>query len=130
MWIYFVIAGLLGGIIGGMGMGGGTLLIPILTIFLGLGQHLSQGINLIVFIPLSLVAIIIHMKNKLIDYKAFFYVMVPAIMSSVLFSYLSNGLNAKVLKLIFAIFLIIVGIIMLIIAIKNRPKKLTKRLGI
>ena len=32
--IYFGVAGLVSGVVAGMGMGGGTLLIPILTIFL------------------------------------------------------------------------------------------------
>lgn len=130
MWYYFVIAGFLGGIIGGMGMGGGTILIPILTIFLGVSQHVSQGINLIVFLPLAAVAVAIHAKHKLIDYKLFFYVIVPAILSSVFFSYLSNSTNQNILKLIFAIFLIVMGIVLFVVAILNRPRKLTKKLGI
>ena len=32
-FIVYMFAGLAGGILGGMGMGGGTVLIPILTIF-------------------------------------------------------------------------------------------------
>ena len=44
-----IIIGILGGIIGGMGMGGGTLTIPLLTIFLNYEQLKAQGINLIRF---------------------------------------------------------------------------------
>ena len=46
-----ILAGIVGGIIGGMGMGGGTLLIPILTIFLDVPQKNAQAINLVAFIP-------------------------------------------------------------------------------
>ena len=53
----------LGGIIGGMGMGGGTLLIPLLTLAAGVEQHLAQAINLMSFVPMSIVALIIHKKN-------------------------------------------------------------------
>lgn len=130
MWYYFVLAGLIGGIVGGMGMGGGTLLIPILTIFLGLSQHLSQGLNLIVFIPTAVFAIIIHAKNKLIDYRLFFFIVVPAICSSILFSYLANSLKDVSLKVFYAVFLIMVGLIMLALSIKNSKKSFTKRLGI
>ena len=130
MWYYFVLAGLIGGIVGGMGMGGGTLLIPILTIFLGLGQHLSQGLNLIVFIPTAIFAIIIHAKNKLIDYRLFFYIVVPAICSSILFSYFANSLKDVNLKTFYAVFLIVVGVIMFSLSIKNSKKSFTKRLGI
>ena len=63
MWVLRIIAGILGGIAGGMGMGGGTLTIPILTIFLSVGQLEAQGINLVAFIPMSIVALIIHAKN-------------------------------------------------------------------
>ena len=65
-FILYAIAGISSGIIAGMGMGGGTLLIPILTILLGVEQRISQGINLIVFVPMSIVALIIHCKRKFI----------------------------------------------------------------
>ena len=64
MIILYALTGFLAGILGGMGMGGGTLLIPILTIFLGFKQKNAQAINLLVFIPMSLFALIIHIKNK------------------------------------------------------------------
>ena len=37
-WLYLILSGVVSGILGGMGMGGGTLLIPILTIFLNFAQ--------------------------------------------------------------------------------------------
>ena len=40
-----VVFGLISGVFGGLGMGGGTLLIPLLTIFLDYPQKLAQGIN-------------------------------------------------------------------------------------
>ena len=130
MWVYLILAGLLGGIIGAMGMGGGTLLIPILTIFLGLSQHLSQGINLLVFVPFAVVAIIIHAKNKLLDYKTFLYVIIPAVLSSICFSFVSNKISSATLKFVFAIFLIVVGFVMLLSVFIKRKKKLTERMGI
>ena len=51
--LYLFLAGLVSGIVGGMGMGGGTLLIPILTIFLDFAQKSAQGINLLFFIIVS-----------------------------------------------------------------------------
>lgn len=133
MWYLFIIAGLCAGLIGGMGMGGGTLLIPILTLFLGIGQHLAQGLNLLVFIPTGILAIIVHAKNKLLDYKTFFYIIVPAISASVGFAFLANSLDAHILKIIFGCFLVVIGLVMLIVAIKNCVKskqKLTDNLGI
>ena len=50
-YVWYVLAGIVSGVIAGMGMGGGTLLIPILTIFFALSQTLAQGINLFSFLP-------------------------------------------------------------------------------
>jgi uncharacterized membrane protein YfcA len=50
MFALYILVGIIGGVLGGMGMGGGTLLIPMLGIFFGLEQHVAQAINLISFI--------------------------------------------------------------------------------
>ena len=55
----------LSGIIGGMGMGGGTLLVPLLS-FMDLEQKTIQAINLISFLPMCCIALGVHAKNKLI----------------------------------------------------------------
>ena len=108
--IYLMIAGFLSGIIGGMGMGGGTLLIPILTIFLNFQQKNAQAINLLAFIPMSLGSLIIHMKNKLVDFKVGIPIIITGIVFSILGSCLASILNNQLLQKIYAIFLLIVGV--------------------
>ena len=130
VWWYLVLAGLFGGLCGGMGMGGGTLLIPILTMFLGIDQHLAQGLNLLVFIPTGIIAVIIHMKNKLIDYKTFFIVVVPAIITAVCAALFVGRLKSEVLTICFGVFLLIISLFELYNAIKttvqNKKKKQPK----
>ena len=67
--LFLILFGFIGGVLGGMGMGGGTLLIPLLTIGLKLSQQNSQAIKLLAFLPMSIIALIIHTKNKLVNYK-------------------------------------------------------------
>ena len=67
-FIFYIVAGAVSGIIAGMGMGGGTVLIPLLTMLTSLSQHKAQGVNLISFIPMAIVVLIIHVKNKLINF--------------------------------------------------------------
>lgn len=117
MWYYLIVAGLCGGIVGGMGLGGGTLLIPILTIMFGMGQHMAQGINLLVFIPTAIVALIIHAKNKLLDFKAFFIVIIPAIVSAVVCAICVRNIEGEMLKVVFGWFLIVLAIYEIIVAI-------------
>ena len=59
-----ILIGMISGIVSGTGMGGGTILIFLLTFMMGIEQHVAQATNLIFFIPTSIVAIIINIKNK------------------------------------------------------------------
>ncbi len=105
-----ILFGLISGVLGGMGMGGGTLLIPMLTIFLNFDQHLVQGINLIVFLPMAVVALIFHFKNKLVDVKKSWIIMVTGVATGIGGAVLSQMVDSKNLKIYFAIFLILLGI--------------------
>ena len=121
--VNLVIAGLVSGVVGGMGMGGGTLLIPILSIFLGFSQKSAQGINLLVFIPMSIVAIIIHIKNKLIDFKVGVPIIISGIIFSVIGSIIANGLSNNNLRVYFGVFLFLVGVFQFIQTILNSRQK-------
>lgn len=107
MEIFF---GFIAGIITSLGMGGGTILILLLTIFLNINQHVSQATNLIFFIPTSIISVIINIKNKKINFKIakqiIFYGIIGAIIGSIVSMYLPN----KKLKKIFGIFLFIIAI--------------------
>lgn len=64
-----ILIGMLSGFVSGMGMGGGTILILCLSMFMGVEQHIAQATNLVFFIPTSIVAIITNIKQKYIDFK-------------------------------------------------------------
>ena len=112
MIIWEIIGGLIGGLTGGMGMGGGTLLIPILTLLAGFKQLEAQGINLISFIPMSIVALILHFKNKLVRFKQTYWLAIIGV-----------HINSTALKKIFALFLIAIGIWQTIELVKEFKKK-------
>ena len=112
-----ILFGFLAGIIGGMGMGGGTVLVPLLS-FLDLPQKTIQAINLISFLPMCCVALIFHAKNKLIQTKHVWWLIIPAIAMAVVGALFADKADNKVLRLSFAIFLIAVGVWQLVVAIK------------
>ena len=68
-FLVWLTAGIAGGVLGGMGMGGGTVLIPILTIFCGVPQHMAQSVNLLTFLPMSALSLRVHAQNGLLDTK-------------------------------------------------------------
>lgn len=112
-------------------MGGGTLLIPILTIFFDFKQQLAQGINLLAFLPCSIVSLIIHCKNKLVDFKIGIPIIISGVIASVVGSILATNINSKILKQIFGVFLLAIGVFQLVMIIqnliKNKNKKPTKK---
>lgn len=128
-YIFLVIAGMAGGLIGGMGMGGGTLLIPILNIFLHVPQHIAQWINLISFVPMAVIALIIHIKHKLVDHKKILIVLIPAIGTAIIASLLAVKAAPDILRRLFGGFLILMGLYSLIMnyieckKIKNKEQE-------
>lgn len=116
-FVWFLIIGIISGVIAGMGMGGGTLLIPMLTLLMSVDQNLAQGINLIVFIPMAIVVCVIYFINKLVDFKNFLLIVIPAVIVSVLGSLVSFSVDKNVLRLIFGLFILLLGLIQLVLLI-------------
>jgi len=105
-----VIIGFVCGILSGFGIGGGTLLMMYMVNFTQLTQQGAQGINLIYFIPTSILALLSHIKNKLVDFKIAVPAMITGSVSTVGASFLASVMDTGILKKIFSVFLIIVGI--------------------
>ena len=123
MIFWEIVGGLVGGLVGGMGMGGGTLLIPILTLFAGFQQLEAQGINLISFIPMSVIALILHFKNKLVRFKETYWLAIIGAGVSLLSALIAVHINNNILKKIFAVFLIGIGVWQIIELVKEFKNK-------
>ena len=117
--VWYGVAGVLGGVLGGMGMGGGTVLIPLLNIFYGVGQHTAQAVNLISFIPMAIVALIFHLKNKLIEFDKLLLIIVPGVIACILGCYVARAITGDLLRRCFGGFLILLSILQLILQIKK-----------
>ncbi|MBE7075666.1 MAG: sulfite exporter TauE/SafE family protein [Clostridiales bacterium] len=110
-YFFYCLAGLTSGVFGGMGMGGGTLLIPILTIFLGMDQKLAQGLNLLTFLVMAIFSIFIHYKNGYIVTKNIFWIIFFGVIFSVGGSVVMSFLPSKILKMVFGAFLCVLAIV-------------------
>ena len=104
------ISALLSGIIGGMGIGGGAILIPALTLILHFPQKQAQLINLIYFIPTAVTALFGHIKNKRIEKNILPLAISFGLIGCALGSAAALWLNEKMLKKFFGIFLVFMGI--------------------
>lgn len=118
-----IITGIISGFVTSLGMGGGSILILILTSFLNVKQQTAQAANLIFFIPTAIVAIIIHFKNKNADKEVGKKLIFPSIIGAGVGAYLTKLVDAKSLRKYFGIFLLVIGILEMIITIKNIIKR-------
>lgn len=105
-----ILIGGLSGIFSGIGMGGGTILIFLLTTFAGLEQHIAQATNLIYFIPTAISAIIVNYRNKNINAKLAIYVSICGIIGAIIGSIISVNIKVGILRKLFGIFLIFIAI--------------------
>ena len=110
MTLWNIIASVGSGLLGAMGFGGGGILIIYLTQILKYGQLKSQGINLIFFIPSAITALVIHVKNKLIDFKKILPLIISAIPGVAAGLYLTTVISGKMLSKIFGVLLILMGL--------------------
>ena len=104
-----ILIGMISGTVAALGMGGGTVLILLFGIFSSLDQHLIQGTNLIFFIPTSITAIIMNVKNKTINYKMAFIISLLGCIGAIIGSKLSFKFDSKSLKKYFGIFLLVIA---------------------
>lgn len=109
MNIVLIITGIVFGIIGGMGMGGGVILIPALTLIFSFSQHGAQALNLAIFFPMAIAAIILHFKHKLIRLKSAVKLIIGGLPGAALGAYLAILLDENTLRIAFGVFLILVA---------------------
>lgn len=105
-----ILVGIVSGIVSGLGMGGGTILITFLTCFLKVNQIVAQASNIIFFVPTSIIATIVNVKNHTLKWKIAIPLVITGIIGASLGSILANNINTALLKKAFAIFLMFIAL--------------------
>lgn len=118
-----ILIGIISGIVSGMGMGGGSILITILTCFFDISQKVAQSTNIIFFIPTSIVATIVNMKSKIIKWKIAILLTVSGMAGAVLGANLAVKLEIGILRKVFSIFLMGIAIYEIIYWYRKYIKK-------
>lgn len=119
--LFFI--GLAAGIISGMGMGGGAILIPALFLTLKPEQHIAQSVNLLFFVPTAIIALIIHIRNRLVDFKIAVPIILSGIFGSLAGSWLAVVLAEGSLKKLFGVFLLVMSVYEMLRKDKNGKRK-------
>ena len=93
-----------------MGLGGGTVMIPVLVLLLGFTQHQAVGTSLAVMIPpVTLPAVIEFYRKGHVDLRIAIWIAMGFLAGAYLGGFVANKLNDNALKLIFGFILIYVG---------------------
>lgn len=104
-----IIFGIIAGMVTGLGMGGGTILILLLSLFMDLEQHMAQATNLVFFVPTSLAAIFINIKQKNVDGKVALIISIFGVIGAMIGAIISEKISSHALRKYFAIFILIIA---------------------
>lgn len=115
--------GLAAGIVSGMGIGGGSILIPALVLIIKPEQHIAQSVNLLFFIPTAAVALMIHIKNRRVDFRLALPIIISGLIGAYLGTRMAVNLPGAALKKWFGLFLLVMGIYEMLRKEKGKIKK-------
>lgn len=119
-FFFDTLAGAATGVITGFGIGGGTLLILWLTMVRGADQLAAQGINLLYFLPSAVCALVSHIKNRRVLWRAVIFGTVAGVPVTVFAALFAAGIDTSILRRIFGGFLIVVGVSELLRGMRKR----------
>ena len=107
--------GALAGVLAGLlGVGGGIIMVPLLVLAFGLDQKVAQGTSLAVIIPTAIVGTFTYARGRNLDWRIAVFVAVGALLAAFFGATLAQRLPSLLLKHLFAVLMILVGLRMLI----------------
>lgn len=103
-----------------LGVGGGTLMVPFLTLVVGLSQHEAEATSLLVVLPTAVVASIVLQRRGVGDLPVALRFGAVGAAGGVLGALAALAIPGKTLRLIFALFLLVVAARMIRDAVVSR----------
>jgi uncharacterized protein len=113
--VLYIILGLAAGIFSGVfGLGGGTILIPVLVYLFGLTQHQAQGTTLAIMIPpIGLLAALRYYYSGNVKLGMAGFICLGFFFGGLIGANLVQNLSDPMLKRLFGIFLLFVSVEMI-----------------
>lgn len=109
-WLLPFLCGLGASVISAWGVGGGTLLLLVMTLFLGVDQRSAQGINLLFFLPTAVSALVCHAKNGYLDKPTLKSAVPTAVAAALIGAWAATAVDVAVLRKPFGIYLLASGV--------------------
>ncbi len=112
-----IVSGLLAAL---CGVGGGIIMVPAFTMFLGLPHKVAVATSMAVIVPTALAAVSQHIKNDFVDWRVFMSTAIAASLMSFIAADYVKKLSNETLTRVFAVVIIVIGVKMLV-SPGNRP---------
>ena len=119
-WIIPFLCGLGASVVSAWGVGGGTLLLLVMTLFLGVDQRTAQGINLLFFLPTAASALVCHARGGYLDKPTLKSAVPVAVAAALVGAWISNAVDVEVLRKPFGVYLLLSGVSLVWPQKKNR----------
>ena len=107
------LAGTATGILSSWGIGGGTLLLLIMTLFLGVDQSAAQGINLLYFLSTAAASLNAHRKNGYLEPAVLRSAVPVGVLCALAAALISSSVDITILRKPFGLFLLYAGFTLL-----------------
>ena len=111
-WLLPFLCGLGAGVLSAWGVGGGTLLLLVMTLFLDVDQRTAQGINLLFFLPTAAGALICHAKAGYLDKPTLKAAVPVAVAAAALGAWISISMDVEALRRPFGIYLLLSSLLL------------------
>lgn len=106
-----LVAGYLSGLIG---IGGGIIVVPALVYILAVDQKTAQGTTLFMFmLPIAILSVFNYYRAGYVDFKSAAIIAITFLVGSYFGSKTAIAIDTKLVKQIFAVCIILIGIKML-----------------
>jgi uncharacterized protein len=113
--ILFIALGLAAGIFSGLiGIGGGTIIVPVLVLYFGLSQHMAQGTTLALLVPpIGILAAWQYYQKGFVDLHIAGFICLGFIIGGLLGAKMATHLSNIALERIFGIALLLISLKMI-----------------
>lgn len=118
MWLLLILLGVVAGVMSGLvGIGGGIIIVPALVLLFGFSQKLAQGTTLALLVPpIGILAAMTYYRQGLVNLHAAGFMVVGFVVGSLLGARYIAHLSGPTTTRIFAIFLLLLAVKMLVSA--------------
>lgn len=107
----YTLTGLVAGLVNGLlGVGGGTVLVPALTLLHGVEDHDAHGTALAVILPTSVASTLIYVRGGFLDLGLAARIALGGAAGAFLGARLLARLPEAILRQVFSVFLILAGL--------------------